>query len=836
MTNQPQSEKITFLELLSRYGKIEIPRIQRNYAQGRENESIIRNSFLTDLIKVLNSNNADICLDFIYGSVLNYEDIKKEEKKKFIPVDGQQRLTTLYLLYWYINNCFSKEKNEKINKELKKFTYEIRDSSKCFCENLLEKGINENTSKNKISEKIKTQIWYLLDWNMDPTIKAMLIMLDEIEQRLNEQIIKRENIINNVIKDEKIYFYSIEINNFGSADEIYIKMNSRGKELTLFENFKSKLEKYIEKLYDESLDTYSSNIDNKWLNYFWKKLKEMKNNKVEENEIENIDDWLMNIYMTIFENQYAITLLEENEDTIEKEIKNFDNFITYQGKREIDFDTMVNIGKINKECIKQSQLLFDYFSNKDQNNDLNIVNQNEMYEKNMNINKSHSNDLRPEKIELFAMCKFLQYKNKNELDSNEQIELSKILYFVRNIVENMYMDSAKRYCMMVSNINDILNSIFKENGIEQYLEKLSQYSYEDINGLFNKNGEFDREFTYLLKGEITKAKYISQNEEWKKEILKIDKHTYFKGNTQFLFEFIKEYKEDKLEMYKNYSQKIRTIFNEKANNSKEKIIDPILNEDSQYYFKRALLTFGNYMIKYGNRYSFLVMSDKYNSWYNLLTEEKYTSQRLNVKELLDKISESVSYCENENDETLYYLRTQIEIAIKNIVENYIPNDTVPEWTNCCIKYPEIIKTVVHEGEGYLKSIGSGNLDNDRQILITKSKSNNAKNWDFYTYVLKCKICEVLNLEPVKFEYKTVIASTEFIKYDLNKCNIYAKCNYGDNFSYCLAIEKNSKELEYIKCILQKDGILDENKKYYIFEYGNANEIIEAIKKIKERIV
>ena len=68
---------MTFLELLSRYGKIEIPRIQRNYAQGRENESIVRNSFLNDLVTVLNSDDADICLDFIYGSVLNYEDIKK---------------------------------------------------------------------------------------------------------------------------------------------------------------------------------------------------------------------------------------------------------------------------------------------------------------------------------------------------------------------------------------------------------------------------------------------------------------------------------------------------------------------------------------------------------------------------------------------------------------------------------------------------------------------------------------------------------------------------------------------------------------------------------------
>ena len=815
---------MTFLELLSRYGKIEIPRIQRNYAQGRENETIVRNSFLNDLVNVLNSDDANICLDFIYGSELNYEDIKKEEKKKFIPVDGQQRLTTLYLLYWYVNNCLANEKNEKINKELKKFTYETRDSSKSFCKNLIEKGINQNTNKDKISEKIQTQIWYLLDWNMDPTIKAMLIMLDEIERRLSDKKINKENIINNTIGNEKIYFYSIEIDNFGSADEIYIKMNSRGKELTLFENFKSKLEKYIESLYDESLDTYSSNIDNKWLNYFWKKLKKLKNNDVKENEIENIDDWLMNIYMTIFENQCAVTLLEKDDDTIENEIKYFDNFITYQEKREIDFDNMVSTAKINKECIKQSQLLFEYFSNKDENDDLNIVNQNEMYEKIMNINKSHSNDLRPEKVELFAMCKFLRYKNKNELDSNEKLELSKILYFVRNIVENMYMDSAKRYCMMISNINDILNSIFRENGIQQYLEKITQYSDENINGLFNKYGEFDNEFKYLLKGEITKAKYISQNEEWKKEILKIDKHPYFKGNTQFLFEFINEYNDKRLAMYKNYSQKIRTIFNEKS-------IESLLNKDTQYYFRRALLTFGNYMIRYGKRYSFLVMSDKYNSWYNLLTEEKYKGQRIIVKKLLDKISESVNYC--ENDETPSYLRNQIEDAIKHIVKDYIANDTIPEWTNCCIKYPEIIKETLSEGEGYLKAVGSGNLDNDRQILITKSKSNNARNWDFYTYVLKCKIHELLNLEPIKYEYKTVIASTEFIKYNFNKCDIYVKCNYGHSFSYGLAIEKNSKELENIKYILKKEGRLDEDGKHYIFEYNNNNEIIEAMKRIKE---
>ena len=91
----------------------------------------------------------------------------------------------------------------------------------------------------------------------------------------------------------------------------------------------------------------------------------------------------------------------------------------------------------------------------------------------------------------------------------------------------------------------------------------------------------------------------------------------------------------------------------------------------------------------------------------------------------------------------------------------------------------------------------------------------------------------MNLEPIKYEYKTVIASTEFIKYNFNKCNIYVKCNYGYSFSYCLAIEKNNKELENIKYILQKDGKLDEDGKHYIFEYNNENEIIVAMKRIKE---
>ena len=73
--------------------EIEIPIIQRDYAQGRtfSNVQRIRNRFLEAIYDAL-TNHKRMTLDFVYGEI---------ENKKFIPLDGQQRLTTLFLLHWY---------------------------------------------------------------------------------------------------------------------------------------------------------------------------------------------------------------------------------------------------------------------------------------------------------------------------------------------------------------------------------------------------------------------------------------------------------------------------------------------------------------------------------------------------------------------------------------------------------------------------------------------------------------------------------------------------------------------------------------------------------------
>jgi uncharacterized protein with ParB-like and HNH nuclease domain len=104
--------------------KIEIPIVQRDYAQGRKDVGInrIRDKFLATLLQAITSMKK-ITLDFIYG------DISKDGV--LTPFDGQQRLTTLFLLYWY------SAKKENIDAKeydfLYCFTYATRFSSRDFC-------------------------------------------------------------------------------------------------------------------------------------------------------------------------------------------------------------------------------------------------------------------------------------------------------------------------------------------------------------------------------------------------------------------------------------------------------------------------------------------------------------------------------------------------------------------------------------------------------------------------------------------------------------------------------------------------------------------------------
>ena len=178
----------SFYELMQTY-KVKIPIIQRDYAQGRTRNLPICKNFLKTLKENI-INNKTINLDFIYGNV---------EKDVFLPLDGQQRLTTLFLLHWY---SFAREMNmdSSIRETLKKFTYETRLSSRRFCDALLNNVISVDDS-SVISEQILDSKWFFISWKYDATIRAMLKTIDEIHKIFKDvdsvwdALVNKKNVI-----------------------------------------------------------------------------------------------------------------------------------------------------------------------------------------------------------------------------------------------------------------------------------------------------------------------------------------------------------------------------------------------------------------------------------------------------------------------------------------------------------------------------------------------------------------------------------------------------------------------------------------------------------------
>ena len=129
MINNTNTKAMSFWEFLND-NTIEIPIIQRDYAHGRLGKETLRKNFLADLKKALDNESpykdTSMKLDFVYGS---------KENGRLNPLDGQQRLTTLWLLHWYIA-LRAGQLNEDNCSIFRKFTYETRISSREFCENL----------------------------------------------------------------------------------------------------------------------------------------------------------------------------------------------------------------------------------------------------------------------------------------------------------------------------------------------------------------------------------------------------------------------------------------------------------------------------------------------------------------------------------------------------------------------------------------------------------------------------------------------------------------------------------------------------------------------------
>lgn len=263
-----QARQHSFATLFLAVDAIEVPIIQRDYAQGRKQSADVLDAFLASLRSALQDEPGQaLDLDFIYGT---FED---DGSKVLSLLDGQQRLTTLFLLHWYIAMCEGQLEDFRARwtkRGRSRFTYATRPSSLEFFDALAIALIDPPAVGSGWSGKLSAILidsnWFFLSWLSDPTVKACMVTLDAIAREFGIT----EGLYPRLIDEGRppITFHFLDLERFGLTDDLYIKMNARGKPLTPFENFKAWL---VGRVATEPwAKGFDLALDQKWMDLFWR--------------------------------------------------------------------------------------------------------------------------------------------------------------------------------------------------------------------------------------------------------------------------------------------------------------------------------------------------------------------------------------------------------------------------------------------------------------------------------------------------------------------------------------------------------------------------------------
>ncbi len=243
------NESYTLEKLFASFpGGICVPRIQRGYVQGRQDDK--GESIFAEFVPVLVNavfGTSPLSLDFLYGVADG-----TDEKRRLLPLDGQQRLTTLALLAWL---C------EKWQKEWR-FDYEARRIPQLFMKGLLG---DVPPAKRKPSDAVRASSWFLPVWEDDPSVAGMLRMLDALDENIDSRDRTKANL-------ENVTFLLHGLVGTGDTfDHIFRKMNARGKELSPWDNMKAMLDKHLDKCDSKEMaKEWRDKIDGDWAECIWK--------------------------------------------------------------------------------------------------------------------------------------------------------------------------------------------------------------------------------------------------------------------------------------------------------------------------------------------------------------------------------------------------------------------------------------------------------------------------------------------------------------------------------------------------------------------------------------
>lgn len=698
--------RINYKQLLDRHGRIRVPIIQRDYAQGRAEEAEVRDDFLQAIEVALNKPADDpslpFNLDFIYGSV------EGGEETRFLPLDGQQRLTTLFLLHWYLawkdGEWDTFTKLFRVNSK-SRFSYSVRPSSNEFFDAFVSfeaEGTPEDVIQ--LSELITDQPWYFRSWRLDPTIQSALLMLDAIHDRFASS----SNLFARLISENQpaITFELLDLKDFGLSDDLYIKMNSRGKPLTPFETFKARYERELKEQFsgisfdlDGSKRTiaeyFSLRMDNAWADLFWGARDKASN---------QYDGAIMNVFRAV-----ALVTRDTNSDKFVDDIDRLRNSV--RAPNYGDFHTR---SWLTEEFTLSLICLLDSWSDggaglRTHLPDGRHFDERVQFQRIVDAQKSLSNT---EVVQFAAYALFL----KHNFGNYDVGQFSNWMRVVFNLSENTEYNRTEDLRRSLTGLKEMLPSSL---GILDYLA-----ATDSTASGFSKQ---------QIEEEKLKAQLIQAKDGWREIIDRAEAHAYFRGQIEFLLDFcgiklgppIQDWDNEQHRTYQRkfleYFGKASAMFDESG-----------LKELPDFRWERALLCLGDYLLPKSRNQSLLVNSTvDQASWKRLLRGAG--EAREVVKQLLDGIDAT----------------TDLVPQLDGIIEEA---SGLEPWVEALVKTPSAI--------GYCQS-RCLRFDPNGQVYLLSKTTMVGMHAELFTYSLYCAMrTDMARYAPLELLYYAEVSGAE----------------------------------------------------------------------------
>lgn len=769
-----------FKKLINDY-IIYVPEFQRNYLQGDDsNESIKhkRDRFLDDIFDCIKSKSKSMDLGFIYGRVE-----QSYKGKLFYPYDGQQRLTTLYFLYLLI--YFKYKKYDEIQSIKEKLFYQTRISTNRFIESFLSWILDSKEKDNiyydfwnkdgkNLKGFIMSQDWFMMtEWNYDVSIINMLSIIVEISRRV-KNLGDITNIVNFIDKDENnpFQFDFIYVDDISKSDDLYIKINSRGKALSPFENLKSDIDEYWS-------NEDKTKLDAEWTEYVWNQL-----DVNDKNKEKSFDNSFYNLLSNIFYLQYLVGL--DQQDINDKYL--------------FEIENKYKKGIVDKEwitpklcCDSPYQMISSFLdamigsfkSIKDKQ--IESVNRKIFglgdYQNNNGQNKMERADLFEIFVYYYSVSSLFTENNMEFADKRNL--LNEIETVTNRIIENQrpYLDSPTNLVKALKSVKVLIDNSIESHGVYKFFLSIDNDKKEQI-----KNGLMKEQ----VEEEILKAKLIDKDSRYVDLFDKSYKELKNKGQLEFIFYLITN---------NNDLSKIR--FEDVSYESFEKTLNQIISiqnfingEFTNYeLLLRAILAKAKdcfFWKRSNNLLSFpLLNNDRDMSLHTFLN--CYSSNNTKDVEykfnLLDGLRKVLNSFDSNKD--------NIEEVLKRIIEDYKIKDLEDSKKEDSKKEdpkPWYKFFVIYDG--VFEKCPKGNIYyySDKYVLLLDKKFRSGHWCEYYTFALYKALDEVSKGLGITISLDSPNGKEReesFLKFELD--GIEYKCFMkNDNDSF--VIKNNEKEI------------------------------------------